>query len=127
LNESPIFVKTQTFLVWMIERSERFRKSQRFVMAQRVQSDVLDFMDCLISAAKSRDPLANLQKADVRLEMLRRHIRICVDLKLLTINQYQFAAESIVEIGKLLGGWIASSRADRRPEKQAAGLNAGNS
>ncbi len=96
-------------------------------MAQRVQSDVLDFMDCLISAAKSRDPLPNLQKADVHLETLRRHIRICVDLKLLTINQYQFAAESIVEIGKLLGGWIAASRAGRRPEHQAAGLNAGNS
>ena len=121
MKESPIFVKTQVFLVWLIERTERFRKSQRFVMARRLQDDILDFMDCLIEAAKSREPLRELRRADVHLEKVRRHIRISVELKLLTMRQYEYASEHLVEMGKLLGGWMASLRAGRRSESQATG------
>ena len=108
MKESPIFVKTQSFLVWIIERAERFRKTQRFVMALRVQNCALDFQELLIEAARSKAPLKELKEADVCLEKLRRNIRLCVDLKLLTIRQYEYAAENLVEIGKLLGGWIKS-------------------
>jgi hypothetical protein len=121
LTESPIFVKTQAFLVWLIERTERFRKSQRFVMARRLQDDILNFMDCLIEAARSREPLRDLRQADVHLEKLRRHIRICVELKLITLKQYEFAAENLAELGKLLGGWMSSIRKGRRSDNQATG------
>ena len=114
MKESPIFIKTQSFLVWIIERAERFRKAQRFVMALRVQNSALDFHENLIEASKSKYALKELNKADVSLEKLRRQIRLCVDLKLLTIRQYEFAAENLVEIGKLLGGWMNSQKTGRR-------------
>jgi len=121
MKESPIFVKTQVFLVWLIERTERFRKSQRFGMALRLQDSILDFMDCLIDAAKSRDPFKTLKRADVHLEKVRRYIRISVELKLLSIRQYEYASEHLVEIGKLLGGWMGSLRTGRRSNNQAIG------
>ena len=114
------FVKTQVFLVWVLEHTQRFPKTQRFVMAKRVQDAILDFQECLVVAVKSKEPLKSLHEADVNLEKLRRHIRICVDLKLLSMRQYEYAAVQMVELGKLLGGWIGSLRTGRRSGKNQA-------
>ncbi|MBZ0263185.1 four helix bundle protein [bacterium] len=64
--QSPIFVKTQDFLIWILQRTERFPRSQRFVMARRVQDTILDFQSCLVFAAKRRDPMAKLNEADAQ-------------------------------------------------------------
>ena len=121
MKESPIFVKTQVFLVWVLEHTQRFPKTQRFVMAKRVQDAILDFQECLVIAIKSKEPLKSLHEADINLEKLRRHIRICVDLKLLSMRQYEYAAVQMVEIGKLLGGWMGSIKTGRRSSEQATG------
>ena len=121
MKESPIFVKTQVFLVWVLEHTQRFPKTQRFVMAKRVQDAILDFQECIVIATKSREPLKYLHEADINLEKLRRHIRICVDLKLLSMRQYEYAAVQMVEIGKLLGGWMGSIKTGRRSSEQATG------
>ena len=121
MKESPIFAKTRVLLVWLLERTERFRKTQRFVLAKRVQDDILGFHECLIAAAKSREPLRSLHQADIHLEQLRHHVRICVDLRLLTVRQYEYASAHVVDIGKLLGGWMGSVRTGRRSGKQATG------
>lgn len=121
MRESPIFVKTQDLLVWLMERTAGFPKSQRFVMAKRVQDAILDFQVALVFAAKNREPLKKLREADVHLEVLRKHIRTCVDLNLLSVRQYEFAALHLVEIGKLLGGWMHSLQPGRRAAKQAVG------
>jgi hypothetical protein len=44
------------------------------------------------------------------LDKLRIVIRLTKDLKFISIRQYQFAAEKINEIGKMLGGWIKVSQ-----------------
>jgi len=107
MTEYPIFPKTYDLLRWIIERSVDFPKSQRFVMAKRLQDTVLDVHELLIAARKA--PLAQrrelLLQADVRLETLRLHLRLCHELKLLAPKQYTFASQQVVEIGKLLGNW----------------------
>ena len=118
--DSPIFLKSHNFVVWILERSERFRKTQRFTMGLRIQNCALDFRECLIDAVKGKNSLNHLYKADVHLEKLRHNIRICVDLKLFSLKQYSYAAENLTEIGKLLGGWIKSARTGCRSVKQAA-------
>ncbi len=123
MKESPIFVKTQDFLLWLLQRTERFPKSQRFVMAKRVQDDILDFQAALIFATKRKDPYPSLCEADAHLELLRHHIRTCVDLQYLTVRQYEYSAGYLVEIGKLLGGWKKSLKARRQPLNPTVGVN----
>jgi hypothetical protein len=88
-SESPIFVKTHDFACWLLARTIQFPKSQRFVMAKRVEESVLDFEERLIRAArvKGRARMEHLREADVLFEILRRHLRTCVELKLLTVRQ----------------------------------------
>ncbi len=89
-------------------------------MGKRLQDDILDFHDLIIFAAKSKDTMMFLREADIKLELLRHHIRICVDLKLLTMKQYKFTSDFISEIGKLLGGWMKSIGTRRQSLKKTA-------
>lgn len=115
-GQSPIFVKTHDFVCWLLAHTIKFPKSQRFVMARRVEDAALDFQERLIRAAraKGRARVRDLGEADVLLEFLRRHLRTCVELKLLTLRQYEYAAMQLVEIGKLLGGWMGKESGTSR-------------
>lgn len=106
MEQSPIFSKTYDLLQWLIPRTLGFPKSQRFVMALRVQQTALDFYELLVQAGKGVDRAEALRRADVALEQLRLYLRLCKDLGLLGPRQYEHSARLTDEIGRLLGGWL---------------------
>ena len=112
MKESPIFLKTHDMLVWLMQMTLKFPKSQRFVMAKRVQRCGLDFYDDLVAAVKSQPAVESLVKADLELERLRHHLRLCRDLQLMSLGQYEHIARQIETIGKLLGGWLKTEKGD---------------
>jgi hypothetical protein len=106
MEQSPIFTKTYDLLQWLIPRTLEFPKSQRFVMALRVQQTALNFYELLVQAGKGVDREDALRQADVALEQLRLYLRLCKDLKLLGPRQYEHTVRLTSEIGRLLGGWL---------------------
>jgi hypothetical protein len=110
-KQSPIFVKTYDLLVWLLERSARFPRNERFRMARRVEESAFTFYDLLMRAGRlgdgrTKDKRRLLLQADLELDRLRFSVRLCQDLKLLNFKQYAYCAERLVEIGRLLGGWL---------------------
>lgn len=91
--------------------TQQFPKSQRFVMALRVQDAALDLHELLIAAGKNQrgERRRLLQQADVRLEQLRLHRRLCRTLGLIEPGRYEHGARLMDEVGRLLGGWIAAA------------------
>ncbi len=107
MKQSPIFIKVYDLSKWLLEHSQKFPKSQRFVMAKRVENAILDLQDNLIKAVKlSKKQSYFLIASDIELEKLRKYLRLCQDLKLLTFKQYEYASKEIVEIGNMLGKWL---------------------
>jgi len=105
MEESPIFTKTYDLLLWLIPATMKFPKEQRFVLAKRIQDTVFDFQEALIAAGMGVEKTHNLQEADVLLRKLQVYIRMSVNLKFITVRQYEHVSKMIVEIGKILGGW----------------------
>lgn len=105
MKESPIFSKTYDLVAWLIPLTLRFPRSQRFVMAEILQKEVIRFQTLLIEAAHQVQPLALLTEADSELDKLRTHVRLSKDLSLMSFAQYEYAAQQLTEVGKLLGGW----------------------
>ncbi len=104
--QSPIFVKTSNFLLWMMNHTESFPKSERFRLAKRIEDSAFDFYEELIHAVKGQDKRKFLLQADLELDKLRLYIRLAHQRKLTKHPQYLYAVESLTEIGKLLGGWL---------------------
>lgn len=104
---SPIFSKTYDFILWLLNHTEKFPKSERFRMAKRLEDTAFEFYELLITAARSTARRRQLLlQADLVLDKWRLYMRLSQARKLTTQAQYQYAAAALVEIGKLLGGWL---------------------
>ncbi|MFZ6029743.1 MAG: diversity-generating retroelement protein Avd [Chloroflexota bacterium] len=108
MNESPIFTRTYDMLRWLIPQANHFPRAHRFGLGERVVRLGLNLQETLIAAGlqRSNDRLLLLRRADVQLAQLRQTLRLCKDLELLSVGKYEYVAALLVEIGKLLGGWM---------------------
>ncbi len=108
MNESPLFIRTHELVLWMIPHVQKFPRTHRFGLGERVQRLMLDFQDSLVAAGKSRSEARriSLHHADIQLEQLRGWIRISRELDLFTLAQYEHVSRLVAEVGRLLGSWI---------------------
>ena len=105
--ESPLFSRLFDLLLWLTLRTEKFPRSQRFLLASRLMNSAFACHQQLIRARKvigSARAEALLQ-ADIQLETLRLQLRLAHELHCLTTAQYEHGAGVINEVGKLLGSW----------------------
>jgi len=105
MQESPIFSKTFDLLAWLIPATMKFPKSQRFVLAQRVQAAAFNFYEAITAAGVTKNNARYLEQADIELQRLRLYLRLSHQLAFLSLGQYEHVSRLVVEIGKLLGGW----------------------
>lgn len=108
------------FLLWLAPTVEKFPRSQKFTLGDRMQTAALDVLDALIEATYTHDRRAHLARANLGLEKLRFLFRLAVELRHLDIRRYEHAARALDEIGRLVGGWAKSHVG----HAAAAGLNA---
>jgi four helix bundle protein len=106
-----IFTRTYDFLSWLLPLAEKFPRSQRFVVTQRLQNAALNFQESILEANVLRGKLRveRLQFADAELRKVRLYLRLCEKWKWINPGQYRHVSEMVAEIGKLLGGWQKSS------------------
>jgi hypothetical protein len=104
--QSPIFEKTEAFLDWLLPITSQFPRHHRFGLARRTEDRALDFYEQIVRAVKANKPGRFLYEADVQLTQLRFYLRRCHNLDLLKDKQYRRGSEQLVEMGKLLGGWL---------------------
>lgn len=105
-RQSPIFTKTYDLILWLLNHTDNFPKNERFRLAKRLEDGAFHFYDLLVEAVRSRQVRAVLLSADLQLEKLRLLLRVCHARKLTATDQYHYASGLLVEIGKLLGGWL---------------------
>jgi four helix bundle protein len=109
VNGLPILEKTYELILWLYPTVNKFPKSQRFVLGQRIENGVLKIVEEIIEMRVmigKEEKLKQLQKISTEMDKTRMLIRISKDLKFIKTSQYIFATEKINEMGKMLGGWI---------------------
>ena len=105
-SQSPIFVKTYDFLLWLIPLTLKFPKSQRFLLAERLSKMALDFYDLILAAVMEPERQdEKLDEADRLLTKIRLYVRLSHDLHCISLGQLEHAARLMDEIGRLIGGW----------------------
>ncbi len=108
-REVDAITRLYDYLLWLVPKLEKFPRSQKFLLGDRIESLLLDILELLIEAAFSKKKLAPLRTANIKLEKLRYLIRLAKDLKLMNLDSYEFSARAINEIGVSVGGWLRYS------------------
>lgn len=84
----------------------RYPKSERFRLAKRIEDTGYEFYEKLIHVTRdTENAKEGLREADALLIKLKLYFRISKDRNFASQQQYQYAANALIEIGKLLGGW----------------------
>ena len=92
-------------IAWLMQTVERFPRSQKFLLGDRIHNTALDVLEALIEATYTRDRRAQLARANLGLEKLRFFLRLAFEQRYLDARRYEHAARSIDEVGRLIGGW----------------------
>lgn len=109
-NRGVALEKMHQFMVWLVPAVERFPRSQKFLLGDRIQGTALDVLEHLIEATFSHEPKAALAAANLGLEKLRHLFRLAQELRHLDTRRYEHSARSVDEIGRLVGGWLKARK-----------------
>lgn len=106
MKESPIFTHTHDLLLWLLQVTRKFPREHRFGLGQRLPELGFAFQRAILAAALDKQYATDhLINADIELASLRKTLLLCLELELLTANQYRHASGMTAEVGRLLGTW----------------------
>lgn len=105
LKDLIIFQKAYELLKWLHQVTAKFPKSEKFVLAQKMENTALDFLEAVIEGNESVDKTVPLKKAVLALEKIRIWLRLSFELRYIAIKQYEYGSKMADEAGRLLGGW----------------------
>ncbi len=89
-----------------------FPKRDRYTLGVQIEQRMLKILE-LIMLAREKDGSSKiliLNKIDVELKLLKLFIRMSFDIWALPEKKYLDVSEKIIEIGKMLGGWIKDTK-----------------
>jgi len=85
-----------------------FPKYERYVLGQKIENLILEILELILKASY----LPKYKKKEIlfivsnKVDLLKLFIRILYELKILNQKKYLLLSEKILEIGKMIGGWI---------------------
>lgn len=105
--ETPLFARYHDLMTWLVQRTEKFPRSQRFILASRLLETAFACHAHLIRARKVSGAARAqaLLEADILLETLRLEWRLAHELRCISTGQYEHGARLMNEVGRMVGSW----------------------
>ena len=108
----PIFKKIYELYKNFYQTRGNVSKQDRYTIFLKCENTILEIIEGVLEASQlSKDnKLPILEKTSLKLNLLRVLIRLMKDVKSITLKNYASMEEQIDEIGRMLGGWIKSTK-----------------
>lgn len=105
-----ITLRMEGLLTRVAERVAKFPRDHRFTTGDRLLEVCLDITSDLVEASYRRDKQAQLASANRALVRARLLMRLAHSLRCVSEAQHLHFAKETDEIGKMIGGWLRSTR-----------------
>lgn len=92
-------------LEWMIPQLDKFPRVRRFTLGERIESGLLTVLELLIQAAYGQSKQQALERANLRLDVVRHLWRLSYQLKVIPVNRYDHGSSLLEDLGRQVGGW----------------------
>lgn len=87
---------------------QQFPKSEKFALVVDIKRCMHLILERAIEAQKKYYKKTTLQELDVEIMKLKAFLRLSQELGFLSFRKYEVWSKMVVEIGKMLGGWMKS-------------------
>ncbi len=101
--------KHEDLMLYAYKCLGQFPKSERHVLAEDIRKGLYAIDGLIIRAQKKYFKKTTLQDLDIEVELLKNKIRMAKELKFLPFKKYENLEKMLLEIGRMVGGWIKSS------------------
>lgn len=110
-----IIHKVYELYVYIYHTVALFPKRDRYTLGTRLEQNILTLLELLI-LAESKDgasKLLILNKSDNHIKILKMLTRVSYEIKAMSQSRYIISEEKLLEIGRMLGGWIKQAKTKR--------------
>jgi len=108
----PIFKKSYDLYKDFYNLRLSVPKQDRYTLWQKCESLLIEVLEGILFASQQSksEKLPTLEKTSVKLNFLRVCIRLMKDIKAIDSKKYIIIEANLDEIGRMLGGWIRSTK-----------------
>jgi four helix bundle protein len=103
----------------------QYPKSEKFAIVADIKHCMDMVMERAIEASKKYYKKTTLQDMDVELMKLRHYLRLSHELGFLPPKKYEVWSGMVMEIGRMLGGWIKQNAAAEETRAKATNGKSG--
>lgn len=107
-EDMKIVQKIFDMMLYAYPALAQFPKSEKFALVADIKKTMDTVLELALEGEKKYHKKTTLRDMDVALLKLRAYIRLSMELKFLPLHKYEVWSKMLVEIGKMLGGWIKS-------------------
>lgn len=86
----------------------QYPKGEKFALVTDIKRSMDTMLERVIEAQKKYYKKTTLQELDVEIAKLKAYLRLSHQLRFLPTKKYEVWSSMVVEIGKMLGGWLKS-------------------
>lgn len=87
---------------------KKWPKPERYNLGRKCEEIILEILENLLTASRLQTKHSNLFRANIKLQMLKKLIRLGKDIQVINNKKYIFLEKELFEIGRMLGGWLKS-------------------
>ena len=111
-DRDPLLIlgKIEDMMLYAYPVLNAYPKYERFVLAADIKRCMDEAMERAIVANYLYYNMSTLQELDVEIDKLRKYVRLSYRLKYIDFKKYKQWSEQVNEIGRMLGGWMASTK-----------------
>lgn len=91
----------------------QYPKGEKFALVTDIKRSMDIMLERVIEAQKKYYKKTTLQELDVEIAKLKAYLRLSHTLKFLSTHRYEVWSGLVVEIGKMLGGWLKQVNSSR--------------
>ncbi|MDZ8077512.1 MAG: diversity-generating retroelement protein Avd [Nostoc sp. DedQUE01] len=110
MSDLPIIQKTYDLIKWYVPILNRLPRDHKFLLGNRIITELYDLLDSLIVARYAKQKLAQLEALNSKLDILRYQTRLLLEFNLIKTERYEYAQKLLNDIGIDLGGWIKQQK-----------------
>ena len=108
MEELKILQKTFDMINYAYPALAQYPKGEKFALVADIKRCMDVMLERIIEANKKYYKKTTLQELDVEVEKLKAYVRLSYNLGFLPPKKYEQWSGLVVEIGRMVGGWIKS-------------------
>ena len=107
-SELPVYKESYDLLVDLFRFAKNFSREYKYTIGESIKKETIEMMMCIFRANRTRSKTSLILQARDHVEVIRLLLRVCKDLRQISLKKFVHLNESIESVSKQLCAWQRS-------------------